>query len=417
MNYTLNMKNLFLINEEEKSRILNLHETATKNHYLLEQVKKGQPGDPYEYMLKDGKYFFRNVENGETNWTGANESQSLAIKTDIFGNKTLKTNNPKIKDNFKIKDKELNTVTKDSFKNSYIDTILPKQVETELKIKASIEKEMGKMSKKTFKQLQLIKSNNTLKNNSFIVVNKDAALSSLFATNYKFITNSSITSGRVKDIKPVDSTKLGYTEWRRVSIEYAKKNPTNPESKIINKWMEKAKTLPGLVKSDGTIDNPKYTEYTDNKKIKLFPYSYEARKQAGQDVTPGGVYKLGTGQIEKGYASSDTTNTFPLLNIETGERLPNALHAYAGKQRGDLIKQFNKQDINASKELSRAGSGCVNVDENFIKNVNKYKPTYVIIIPDNNQLVDVKIVTFDSWTDKLIALGDKCSRSLISLFS
>ena len=31
------MKNLFTINEEEKNRILNLHETATKRHYLSEQ--------------------------------------------------------------------------------------------------------------------------------------------------------------------------------------------------------------------------------------------------------------------------------------------------------------------------------------------------------------------------------------------
>jgi hypothetical protein len=92
---------------------------------------------------------------------------------------------------------------------------------------------------------------------------------------------------------------------------------------------------------------------------------------------------------------------------------------YPGKhnKRGDLIKQFGKQDVNASKELSRAGSGCINVDENFIKNINKYKPTYVIVIPDNNQLVDVKIVTFDTWTEKLAELGEKCAKSLISLFT
>jgi peptidoglycan hydrolase-like protein with peptidoglycan-binding domain len=35
------MKNLFLINEEEKNRILNLHETATKRHYLSEQQTTG----------------------------------------------------------------------------------------------------------------------------------------------------------------------------------------------------------------------------------------------------------------------------------------------------------------------------------------------------------------------------------------
>jgi hypothetical protein len=31
-------KNLFIINEDEKSRILDLHETATKNQYLFEQA-------------------------------------------------------------------------------------------------------------------------------------------------------------------------------------------------------------------------------------------------------------------------------------------------------------------------------------------------------------------------------------------
>ena len=412
-----NMKNLFLINEDEKSRILNLHETATKRQYLPEQVKKGLPGDPYEYKLENGVYYFRNTEKGETEWTKANKNQSEVIKTKIFGGKTPETKVSKTKNDFKIKDKELRTSTKDTFGDTYIDTALPKQVDTELKLMAAAEKEMGKMSKKTYQQLQRIKSKGTLKNNSFIVVNKDAALSSLFGPNYKFITNSSITSGRVKDVKPVDSDKLGYTEWRRVSIDYAKKNPTKPESKIINKWVETAKTLPGLIKSDGTIDDSKYDEYTNNKKIKPFQFSYEARKQAGQDVTPGGAYRLGTGRIEKGYSSSDTTNLFPLINIETGERLPNAVHAYSNKQRGDLIKQFEKQDVNATKDQSRYGSGCVNVDGNFIKNINKYKPTYVIIIPDNNQLVDVKIVTYDTWSDKLIALGDKCSRSLISLFS
>lgn len=34
-------KNLFIINEDEKNRILNLHETATKNQYLFEQASTG----------------------------------------------------------------------------------------------------------------------------------------------------------------------------------------------------------------------------------------------------------------------------------------------------------------------------------------------------------------------------------------
>lgn len=35
------MKNLFLINEDEKKRILNLHESATKNQYLINEVGYG----------------------------------------------------------------------------------------------------------------------------------------------------------------------------------------------------------------------------------------------------------------------------------------------------------------------------------------------------------------------------------------
>ena len=78
------MSKLFIFSEEEKNRILNLHETATKRHYLTEQVKKGLPGDPYEYKLENGVYSFRNVVKGETQWTTANSNQSSIIKTNIF---------------------------------------------------------------------------------------------------------------------------------------------------------------------------------------------------------------------------------------------------------------------------------------------------------------------------------------------
>jgi peptidoglycan hydrolase-like protein with peptidoglycan-binding domain len=46
------MKNLFIINEEEKNRILNLHETATKRHYLSEQQTTGYVTQLTESDLK-----------------------------------------------------------------------------------------------------------------------------------------------------------------------------------------------------------------------------------------------------------------------------------------------------------------------------------------------------------------------------
>jgi hypothetical protein len=101
----------------------------------------------------------------------------------------------------------------------------------------------------------------------------------------------------------------------------------------------------------------------------------------------------------------------------SGEKLPNAIHGYAGKTRGDLINKFSQQGLDISKEESRAGSGCVNVDEKLINLVNQYNPKYVVILPDSGQLVDIKIVSMETWSDKLIELGDKCVRSFISLFS
>jgi hypothetical protein len=319
------MSKLFLISEEEKNRILNLHESATKNHYLSEQVKKGLQGDPYEYKLENGVYYFRNVNKGETNWTKSNKDQSDTIKTQIFGNKTPEKSVSKKYDKFKFKDKELNTVTKDTFKNQYYDTILPKEVKVNLKSLEQTQKEIGKISKKTYQQLNKIRLDGQLKNDSFIIVNKDGAIASLFGPNYKFIENSSITSGKVKDVKPIDPKKIGYGEWRKESIDYSKKNPKHPDSIKINKWVETAKTLPGLIDKNGFVDENKYLEYIENKKINSFPHSYAARKSGSSNVTPGGVYKLGQGYSKKGYAASDTNNTFPLITM-SGEQLPNAIH-------------------------------------------------------------------------------------------
>ena len=60
------MKKLYFLDEEEKNRILNLHESATKRQYLSEQISQGQPGDPYVYKLENGKYYFKGKE-GTTN--------------------------------------------------------------------------------------------------------------------------------------------------------------------------------------------------------------------------------------------------------------------------------------------------------------------------------------------------------------
>ena len=115
------MENLFLINEEEKNRILNLHESATKRHYLSEQpmldlgqpsqpeigpqllqntsgtmVKQGIPPDPYVYAKMGNNYYYsKDTDTDTPNWTLAVKEKAInAIKSKIFNqeipvNKTI----------------------------------------------------------------------------------------------------------------------------------------------------------------------------------------------------------------------------------------------------------------------------------------------------------------------------------------
>jgi hypothetical protein len=126
------MKNLFIINEEEKNRILNLHETATKRQYLSEQsldlgqsseptqpvttvptlldsgaiVKQGLPPDPYVYAkLGDDYYYSKDVDSDNPNWKLAKNEKSInAIKGKIYNEKIpvkKKITPPKKEDNKK----------------------------------------------------------------------------------------------------------------------------------------------------------------------------------------------------------------------------------------------------------------------------------------------------------------------------
>jgi hypothetical protein len=49
--------------------------------------------------------------------------------------------------------------------------------------------------------------------------------------------------------------------------------------------------------------------------------------------------------------------------------------------------------------------------------INQYEPEWVFILPDNGKDDEVKITTFEKWTSGLIALGEKCVRSIYDLFS
>ena len=119
------MKKLYFLDDEEKNRILNLHESATKRQYLSEQgstfnnsraiVKKGEYGDPYIYAkLGDDYYFAKASEGDNPKWKLTKNQKSIDdIKIKIFNTKTpvIKTITPPVK--FKLKP-ELNPTAIDS---------------------------------------------------------------------------------------------------------------------------------------------------------------------------------------------------------------------------------------------------------------------------------------------------------------
>jgi hypothetical protein len=142
------MRQLYFLDEEEKNRILNLHETATKKHYLLEQkleldqpqigpktfdnsgsiIKKGLNGDPYIYAKLGNDYYYAKSSDGDNpNWVLATKSDDInSIKGKIYNEKVpvittvkspIKTTTTKPKMDFGKKDKlkpEINTVAIDN---------------------------------------------------------------------------------------------------------------------------------------------------------------------------------------------------------------------------------------------------------------------------------------------------------------
>jgi hypothetical protein len=400
------MNDLFLINEEEKNRILGMHETATNRHYLSEQtfdpvslnlqsnvVIQGQGSDPYQYMKWGDKVWYAKKSEGKNpKWIEAKDQNAI----DAINNKIFKTNGGNLNKPSTIPNKT--TVTS------------PK---TKQKVE-SLSKKIGNIDDRILLQLTQLKKNNTLNGSPFIIVNKISAIASLFDGNYNFILKSSITSGYTKD-KGIGAQPLKkYKNWLDISMKFYKENPTHVDSIKIKDWVNKN---PSYLNPDGTINFEKNKENISG----TFPFSYEAPKKLKLNFTPPGVFEIGKGHAVPGYAAGESTNAFPLVDPDTQEKITAAIHGYATKNRGDLITKADKEDVNASKDYTRAGSGCVNVSVDFVKKINEFKPKYVIILPDTGGTVDVsdkiKVTTFTNFSDKIVDIGAKCIKSIYSLFS
>ena len=367
------------------------------------KIIQGPAGDPYEYKREGGKYYTR--KKGSTNWILTKDQVANAIATKIFKEK-ISTATPSVKTpKDSVIDKSLrpdtnvgSDTTREVLRST---TINAESILAQVKRYESI---IGKIGPRGFSQLQKIISQKQFATTSFIIVDKNNAVAALFGPNYKFITKAAILTGMSKDTE--SSGEYTYKEWFQATKDLALKYPDSNAGKKVKDFAIKAKV---------SVKDLDFNKHVKNKEAG-FPWSYNALKVAGLGSTPTGTYKLGPGHRDSGYAGSGL-NAFPLVDIETGERLAAALHGAAGKFRGDVIKKA-EQDKSSTKEYTRVSYGCVNVPAQFISAVQKANPQYVVILPDSGDLAQLpKVTTFGSWSDKIASLGEKCVRSFYDLFS
>ena len=86
--------NRFILSEEEKERILTLHESAAKRHYLSEQVVTDHDSK-YDYKKEGGNYFYKS--KGSDSWKKSSGDALESIKTRVFDEKPSKTTKSKSK--------------------------------------------------------------------------------------------------------------------------------------------------------------------------------------------------------------------------------------------------------------------------------------------------------------------------------
>jgi len=377
---------------------------------LSEQVIQGKGSDPYEYKKEGDKYYTR--RKGTTSWILTKDKVADAIATKIF--KTTVTSKPTSKPSqpkpttpppsfTDMLRPDTNIGSDTTTKQGNINSSINKYIFGELEKATQL---IGDISQRSYNQLIKVIESQGLKSDSFMIVNKDASIASLFGPNYKFVAKSPITSGYYKDTGSKEDT-LTYPKWLKLSVEYALENPNSSY----------AKNARNQAKNIGVeLEDLDYVKHLKGKGRDVFRYSYEVLKQKGYAKTPSGVYTLGTPGSNKGF-SGEGKNLFPLVDIETGEKLVQAVHGAAGKGREDLLTKAGSEDTSKSKDYTRAGSGCVNVNANFISQMQKYNPDYVIILPDSGSIIEMpKVVPMKTWSEKIAELGSNCVRSFINLF-
>jgi hypothetical protein len=150
------MKKLYFLDEEEKNRILNIHESATKRQYLNEQaldlgqptqpevgpqtlentsgtiIKKGLAGDSYVYAKLGNDFYYAKSSDGDSpNWVLATNPKAInAIKGKIYNEKipTVKNIKSPVKNTAKVQSQKNTQKTQSGQNFDFNDPLKLKQL-------------------------------------------------------------------------------------------------------------------------------------------------------------------------------------------------------------------------------------------------------------------------------------------------
>lgn len=380
------MSKLFIISEEEKNRILNLHESATNRQYLPEQnnvyqdplnlrqfdtIVQGAQGDPYQYMRFADNFFYAKKSDGKNpKWVKVNDLDAIeSIRTSIFNMLPKPKQVKKVdssKTNVKPKKEKISKITKYNF------------------------------SPRIDQELKYIVERNLDDKPFFIYDPKDNLLyffnKSLMSSPPKLIDYTSVVDGA--DAQK-DSKSFTVSDWCKVSKNKNKKflldkpyNCTDPDTG--------EKTLPG------------YSVLTSLKSRFL----------------PKGIYSIGYLSQNKGYVGTGK-NQFGLKDSE-GTQISAAIHGIpagiesrltASKDLEDLLKKniengtVPQEYLNSIKTIASANQsfGCIGVPAKFIDNpkVKKLAPSSrVFVMGETKQ--NFLVQNSSEFFDKLSGDGKQC---------
>jgi hypothetical protein len=418
------MKNLFIINEEEKNRILNLHETATKRHYLSEQgnklfditdpynmrntysvfdftgISQGPKGDPYQYKFEGDKVYYAKKSEGKfPKWILVKNDKGIkAIKTKIFKLQNTSVETPKKKTDTVKKD----TVKKDSKTSN---KKVKKEKISEYKFTPRIDEELKHIIDRD------------LDDKPFFIYDPKENLIYLFDMakgNWLFpvppmlVDYTSVVDGA--DAQQQDAEPFTRQDWCKVSgLESTPKLCTNTKAKTFEACM-----------AAGKGKEPHFDSKTQTCSHQP---SYGALIKISKRFLPKGIYSISSLNRDEGYVGSGK-NKFSLKSSDGGSAAA-AIHGIPGsserltasKDLELLLKKdissgkVPKEYLEAAKQIAYANQsyGCIGVPAKFIDNpkVQKLaKGARVFVMGETKQ--NFLVQNSSEFFDKLSGDGQQC---------